>query len=83
MILDWQKQVVRQTLEGAGDYPGIQLQFLLQRLEAHPEALPAIADAIRDMGEWYIQHARELDAEASRRAGGADVVALEPEGGAA
>lgn len=82
-MLDWQKQVVRQTLEGAGEYPGIQLQFLLQRLEAHPEALPAIADAIRDMGEWYIQHAGELEAEARRRNGGADVVTLDPKGGAA
>ena len=75
-MLDWQKQVVRQTLEGAGEYPGIQLQFLLQRLEAHPEALPAIADAIRDMGAWYERHAQELDAEARRRKGGAEVVNL-------
>ena len=81
--MDWQKQVVRQTLEGAGDYPGIQLQFLLQRLEAYPDALPAIADAIRDMGEWHMQHARELEAEGRRRAGRGEVVALDQKGGAA
>ena len=74
--MNWQKQIVRRTLEGAGDYPGIQLQFLLQRLEQHPEAIPAIADAIRDMGEWYLQHAAELEAEGRRRKGGADVVPL-------
>ena len=31
---DWQREVVRRTLEGAGDYPGVQLEFLLRRLEA-------------------------------------------------
>ena len=82
-MLDWQKEVVRRTLEGAGDYPGIQLQFLLQRLEQHPEAIPAIADAIRDMGQWYLQHAAELEAEGRRRKGGAEVVTLDPKGGAA
>ena len=74
--MDWERQIVRRTLEGAGDYPGIQLQFLLQRLEQHPETIPAIADAIRDMGEWYLQHAAELEAEGRRRNGGADVVPL-------
>ena len=75
--MDWQKDVVRRALEGAGDYPGVQLQFLLQRLEAHPEAVPAIADAIRDMGIWYQRHADALDAEVRRRAGGAEIIALE------
>jgi ABC-type nitrate/sulfonate/bicarbonate transport system substrate-binding protein len=75
--MNWQEQVVHRTLEGAGDYPGVQLQFLLQRLEAHPETVPAIADAIRDMGEWFQQHAKELAAEAHRRKGGAEIIELE------
>jgi len=74
--MNWEKQVVRATLEGAGDYPGVQLQLLLQRLESHPDALPAIADAIRDMGEWFLRHAAELEAEGLRRAGGAEVINL-------
>ena len=81
--MDWEKQVVRRTMQGAGEYPGVQLQILLRRLEAYPEALPAIVDAIRDMGEWYLRHADELDAEYRRRNGGAEVVTLDPEGGAA
>lgn len=75
--MNWEKTIVRRTMEGAADNPGVQLQFLLQRLEAHPEALPAIADAIRDMGGWYEQHARELEAEGRRRNGGAEIVELE------
>ena len=74
--MDWQKQIVRRTLEGAGDQTGAQLQFLLQRLEAHPEALPAIADAIRDMGEYLERQADELEAEGRRRNGGAEIVTL-------
>ncbi len=57
----WSKDVVQRTLDGAGEYPGVQLHFLLQRLEAHPDCVPAIADAIRDMGEWYLAHAAELE----------------------
>jgi len=75
--MDWQKQIVRRTLEGAGDQTGAQLQFLLQRLEAHPEALPAIADAIRDMGEYLERQADELKAEGRRRNGGAEIVTLQ------
>ncbi|MCM2561355.1 hypothetical protein M8756_00095 [Lutimaribacter sp. EGI FJ00015] len=75
--MNWEKQIVRRTLEGAGDFPGIQLQFLLQRLEAHPEAVPAIVDAIRDMGGWFEQHAKELEAEGRRRNGGAEIIELE------
>jgi len=75
--MDWQKQVVRATIEGAGDYPGVQLQFLLQRLEHCPDALPVIADAIHDMGEWFEQQARELESEGRRRKGGAETVTLE------
>ena len=74
--LDWQRDVVRRTLEGAGDYPGVQLEFLLRRLEGHPEALPAVADAIRDMGEWFMAQADALEAEARRRKGGAEVITL-------
>ena len=75
-MLDWQRDIVRRTLEGAGDYPGVQLEFLLRRLEAHPETMPAIADAIRDMGEWFMAHADALKAEGRRRKGGADVITL-------
>lgn len=74
--MDWQKQVVRATLEGAGEHKGVQLQFLLQRLEACPEALPAIAAAIRDMGHWLELQADELEREGIRRAGGAEIVNL-------
>lgn len=65
--MDWQKQIVRRTVEGAGDNPGAQLQFLLQRLEAYPEALPAIANAIYDMGRWSEKQAEALRAELARR----------------
>lgn len=77
--MNWQKDVVRRTMEGAGQYPGVQLQFLLQRLEAYPDALPAIADAVRDMGEWYAGHADALENEVHRRNGG-NVAAFRPEG---
>ncbi|MEX1234398.1 MAG: hypothetical protein WEB56_05365 [Roseovarius sp.] len=77
--MDWDKQIVRRTLEGAGEYTGVQLQLLLTRLEHCPEALPAIVDAIRDMGEWYQQHADELEAEGRRRAGGAEVLNFNPQ----
>ena len=75
--MDWDKMIVRRTLEGAGDQTGAQLQFLLQRLEAHPEALPAIADAIRDMGEYLERQADELKAKGRRRNGGAEIVTLQ------
>ena len=65
--MNWEKQVVRGTLEGAGEYPGVQLQFLLQRLEQCPDSLRCIANAIADMGEWFEAHARELEAEGERR----------------
>lgn len=81
--MNWQKDIVRRTMEGAGDYPGVQLQFLLQRLEECPGAVPHIADAIRDMGEWYLRHADELECEVRRRNGGPEVVSLpNPEGAA-
>ena len=75
--MDWQEQIVRRVMEGAGEHPGVQLQFLLQRLEACPEALPAIADAIRDMGEYLERQADELKAEGRRRNGGAEIVTLQ------
>lgn len=74
--MDWQKQIVRRTLEGAGPYPGVQLELLLRRLENCPDAVPYIAEAIRDMGQWYLDQANELEAEGRRRAGGADIVNL-------
>lgn len=73
----WNKQVVRKTMEGAAQYPGVQLHFLLMRLEEYPEALPAIAAAVRDMGAWYQAQADELEAEGRRRAGGAEILTLE------
>lgn len=76
--MNWQKDVVRRTLEGAGEYPAVQLELLLNRLEACPDALPCIADAIRDMGAWFAQHADELEAEGRRRAAGAEIVDLHP-----
>ncbi len=76
-MMDWKNHVVRRTLEGAGEYPGVQLELLLTRLEAYPEAIPAIADAIRDMGEWLHAHAAALEAEARRREGGAEVIQLQ------
>lgn len=76
-MMDWNKKVIRATLEGAGDFPGVQLQFLLMRLEQYPEALPAIADAVRDMGNWYLDQADALENEKQRR-NGADIVGFEP-----
>jgi len=72
--MNWQRDIVRRTLEGAGENPGVQLQFLLMRLEDHPEALPAIAAAIRDMAQWFSRHADELEAEGRRRDGGAAIL---------
>jgi len=77
--MDWQKNVVRRTIEGAGDVPGVQLQFLLQRLEFTPEAMPQIADAISDMADWFEAHAKELDAYVRRRNGGAEIIELTPQ----
>lgn len=74
--MDWGKHVVLRTLEGAVEYPGVQLQFLLQRLEACPQAMPATADAIEDMGEWHQAHADAMRA-AARRKGGAEIIRLE------
>lgn len=68
----WNKQVVRKTMESAGQFPGVQLHFLLMRLEQHPAALPAIEAASRDMSEWYQRQADEQEAEGRRRVGMAD-----------
>ncbi len=64
--MDWNKRITRRVMESGADYPGVQLQFLLQRLEKHPETIPAISEAIRDMGKWYLEHAAELEAEGVR-----------------
>jgi len=72
--MNWQDDIVRRTLECAGDYPGVQLQLLLMRLEGHPEALPAIAAAIRDMGKLFQDQADALEAEGRRHNGGAAIV---------
>lgn len=75
-MIDWDKKVVRATIEGAGDYPGVQLHFLLKRLETCPDALPVIAAAIRDMGNWIASHADALEAEGRRLEGGAEIIPL-------
>ena len=62
--MNWQDDVVDRTLKGAERYSSVQLKFLLQRLEDYPECLPAIAEAVRDMGKWYDAHAAALEAEA-------------------
>ena len=72
----WEKKVVRATLEGAGDFPSVQLELLLRRLETRPDTLPVIAEAIRDMGHWLQSQAEALEAEGRRRAGGAEIVNL-------
>jgi ABC-type nitrate/sulfonate/bicarbonate transport system substrate-binding protein len=74
--MNWEQTVVQRTLEGAGEYPRVQLAFLLRRLEAHPDALPAISAAIRDMGRWLDAQADALEDEGRRRDGGAEVVRL-------
>lgn len=66
--MNWQKQVTRRVMESAGELTCVQLEFLLQRLESCPEALPAIADAMEDMGRWSEQQAAALRAEMARRA---------------
>ena len=58
--MDWDKQIVRLTLEGAGEFPCVQLEILLRRLEACPEALPAIANAIEDMAAWNEKNAKGI-----------------------
>ena len=80
--MDWEKQVVRRTLEGAGEYPGVQLQILLRHLEACPDALPFIADAAEAMGEWHKRHAEELRDEVLRRRRKADLAVVKENGGA-
>lgn len=75
--MDWEKQVVRATLEGAGEYTGVQLQLLLHRLKAYPQALPAIVESMRDMSHWLELHADELEREGIRRAGGANIIPID------
>lgn len=75
-MIDWDKKVVRATIEGAGDHPGVQLHFLLKRLENCPDALEAIADAIEDMAAWHAAQAEALEAEVRRRNGGAEIIPL-------
>ncbi len=65
--MDWQKQVVRRTLEGAGPCANVQLELLLRRLEHCPGALPFISDAIADMGQWFWDQAKELEDEGVSR----------------
>ena len=61
-IQDWQDVVARVMASGE-KHPEVQLYFLMQRLEAHPEAIGAIADAVRDTGLWYQRQADMLERE--------------------
>lgn len=74
--MDFQKLMVRRTLEGAGENTGMQLQFLLQRLEAYPDAWGAIIEAVEDMATWAQAQAVALEVERRRRAAGAEVIDL-------
>jgi hypothetical protein len=81
--MDWQKMIVQRTMEGAGENTDLQLEFLLRRLEACPEALPAIADAIFDMAQWTENQGTALHRELERRQaiqrdGGAEIVTIDP-----
>lgn len=62
--MNWQKDIVRATVEGAGPYPEVQLEFLLRRLEAVPGALDAIIPAHHDMSLWLCDQAAEMAAVA-------------------
>ena len=66
--MTWDKHVVRATMLGAGDYPAVQLELLLRRLECVPGAVEAIAEAIRDMGNFYLQQADAFQADGRRTA---------------
>lgn len=78
--MNWEDDVVRATVEGAGPHTNVQLELLLRHLEACPGALPHIADAIRDMGQWFEDHAEALRAEVRRRQGGAEILPLHAPG---
>lgn len=74
--MDWDKVIVRRTMELATDNEGALLQFILQRLEAYPDALPAIADAVDDLSALIEHHANALQAEVIGRAAGAQIIPL-------
>lgn len=60
--MNWEKDVIRRVIESAGEHPAVMLHFLLKRLEQHPDAAPAIADALQDMAGWYQSQAAGLHA---------------------
>ena len=68
---DWHR-LSGTLMDSAGDYPSVQLQFLMQRLEAHPEVKPAIKSAIQDMGNWARENASTF--ECAQNSGKGDVV---------
>lgn len=70
----WQTLMVRKTRELAAENTGVQLQFLLQRLEAYPDAWEAITNAVKDMAAWNEQQAEALRKEIRRRHGGAEII---------
>lgn len=74
--MNWSKEIVQRTMQGAGENTGVQLQFLLMRLEQYPDALPAIAEALDDMGAWHLQQAEALRGEVARRGAKAKLSAI-------
>ena len=62
MNLNWEDDIVARMLRTSEGYESVQLQFLLRRLEQHPETLPAIVDALEDMGAWCSAEAAGLNA---------------------
>lgn len=73
----WAEFVVDATLAQAAGNERAQLFFLLQRLEACPDALPAIADAVDDLAQMNLRDADALRAEVRRRKGGAEIIQLQ------
>jgi hypothetical protein len=61
--MNWERDIVRATVEGAGPYAHVQLAFVLCRLERVPGGKAAVIAAIRDMAKWYDAHALELENE--------------------
>lgn len=73
----WAEVVVDASLAQVAGNEQAYLFFLLQRLEAYPEALPAIADAFRDLADANLREADALEAELRRRKGGAEIIPFE------
>ncbi|NHQ75186.1 hypothetical protein HAT86_12040 [Roseovarius gahaiensis] len=75
--MNWEKDVIRRTMEAVGEDTGAALDMLLRRLDGVPGATDAIADVVQAMAERHAAHAGELRAEIRRRNGGAEIIELE------